>query len=123
MPTPRLAEVSHAVLRIGAGLLFLQHGLSKVFGLLGGTAQPLASLFGIAGLVELIGGLLIVVGFLTRPVAAVLMLQMCVAYATHAAQGGPWPIQNGGEEALLYVIIFAFLAANGAGPVSIDARR
>src|SRR4030095_15564703 len=104
MPTPRVSEVSHAVLRIGAGLLFLQHGLSKVFGLLGGTAQPLASLFGIAGLVELIGGLLIVVGFLTRPVAAVLMLQMCVAYATHAAQGGAWAIPNGGEEGPAHLI-------------------
>lgn len=121
MPT-RLAEVTHVVLRVGAGLLFLQHGLSKVFGLFGGTAQPLASLFGVAGLVELIGGVLLVVGFMTRPVAAVLMLEMCVAYATHMAQG-PWPIQNDGEEALLYAIIFAFLAGHGAGVVSMDARR
>ena len=117
-----LAGIAHVVLRIGAGLLFLQHGLSKVFGLLGGTAQPLASLFGVAGLMELIGGILIIIGFLTRPVAAVLMLEMLVAYATHMSQG-PWPIQNDGEEALLYALIFAFFAANGAGPASIDKRR
>ena len=117
----RLAEVTHVVLRVGAGLLFLQHGLSKVFGLLGGTAQPLASLFGVAGLIELIGGVLLIIGFLTRPVAAVLMLEMCVAYTTHMSQG-PWPIQNDGEEALLYAIIFAFFAANGAGRASVDNR-
>jgi putative oxidoreductase len=116
-----LAEVTHVVLRVGAGLLFLQHGLSKVFGLLGGTAQPLASLFGVAGLVELVGSVLLIIGFLTRPVAAVLMLEMCVAYATHMSQG-PWPIQNDGEEALLYAIIFAFLAAHGAGRASVDNR-
>jgi putative oxidoreductase len=116
-----LAEVTHVVLRVGAGLLFLQHGLSKVFGLLGGTAQPLASVFGVAGLMELIGGALLIVGFLTRPVAAVLMLEMCVAYTTHMSHG-PWPIQNDGEEALLYALIFAFFAANGAGPASVDDR-
>lgn len=75
-----LADVTHVVLRAGAGLLFLQHGLSKVFGLLGGTAVPLASMFGVAGLMELVGGVLLIVGSLTRPVAAVLMVQMVVAY-------------------------------------------
>lgn len=118
----RLAEVTHVVLRVGAGLLFLQHGLNKVFGLFGGTAQPLLSTFGIAGLVELIGSVLLIAGFMTRPVAAMLFVEMCVAYTTHLSHG-PWPIQNDGEEALLYAIIFAYLAGNGAGAVSVDERR
>jgi putative oxidoreductase len=120
----RLAEVTHVVLRVGAGLLFLQHGLSKVFGLLGGTAVPLASMFGVAGLMELVGGVLLIVGFLTRPVAAVLMVEMIVAYVIgHQIPQGRWPIQNDGEEALLFALMFAFLAGNGAGAASIDAWR
>jgi putative oxidoreductase len=120
----RVAEITHVVLRVGAGLLFLQHGLSKLFGLLGGTAVPLASMYGIAGVVELVGGVLIAIGFLTKPVAALLTLQMIVAYVTgHQIPQGGWPIQNDGEEALLYAISFAFLAGNGAGAVSVDASR
>lgn len=120
----RLAEVTHVVLRVGAGLLFLQHGSSKLFGLLGGTAVPLASMFGVAGLMELVGGVLLIVGFLTRPVAAVLMIEMVVAYVIgHQIPQGGWPIQNDGEEALLYALIFAFLAGHGAGPASVDAWR
>jgi len=120
----RLAGVTHVVLRVGAGLLFLQHGLSKVFGLLGGSAVPLASMYGVAGLLELVGGVLLVAGVLTRPLAAVLTVEMAVAYVIgHQMQHGGWPIQNDGEEALLYAIVFAFLAGHGAGPVSVDAWR
>ena len=119
-----LVTIAHAVLRVGAGLLFLQHGLNKVFGSFGGTAQPLLSTFGIAGVVELVGGVLLVIGCLTRPVAAVLLVEMLVAYATHASEGkGLLPIQNGGEEAALYALIFLFLAAKGAGAYSVDAWR
>jgi putative oxidoreductase len=120
----RVAEVTHVVLRVGAGLLFLQHGLSKLFGLLGGTAVPLVSMYGIAGVVELVGAVLLVVGFQTRPVAAVLLLEMCMAYVIgHQIPQGGWPIQNDGEEALLYALVFAFLAGNGAGALSVDWRR
>ena len=123
----RLARILHAVLRIGAGLLFMQHGAQKLFGWFGGfggeagaTAQ-LVSQMGLAGVLEFFGGLLIVIGLATRPVAVILVLEMLVAYfMAHMPQGG-FPIQNGGELALLYALIFAHFAAAGAGPASVDA--
>lgn len=118
-----------AVLRMGAGLLFVQHGLQKLFGLLGGfggtpgETAPLVSLMGLAGVLELVGGALLVAGLFVRPVALILAAEMVVAYFyAHVPQGG-FPIQNGGELALLYALVFGFLAARGAGPVSVDARR
>jgi putative oxidoreductase len=123
-----LGPATHALLRAGSGFLFLQHGLQKLFGMLGGfggtpgTTAPLASLMGLAGVLEFVGGLLLVIGLFTRPVAFVLVGEMLVAFfLAHFPRGG-WPIQNGGELALLYALVFAFLAANGAGPASIDAR-
>ena len=110
----------HALLRIGAGLLFLQHGLQKLFGLLGGSAVPVGSLLGLAGILETLGGLLLVVGLWTRPVAFVLMGQMLAAFLmAHLPKGG-WPIQNGGELPLIYALVFAVLATAGAGPASLD---
>lgn len=117
---------AHAVLRIGAGLLFMQHGVQKLFGWLGGfggepggTAE-LFSLMGLAGVLEVFGGLLIVLGLLTRPVAVLLVIEMLAAFfMAHAPQGG-FPIQNQGELPLLFALIFLFLAANGPGPASLD---
>jgi len=127
--TAALVGPAHALLRIGAGLLFFQHGLQKIFGLLGGFGgttggtAPLASLMGVAGIFELLGGVLLVLGLWTRPVAVVLMGQMLSAFLiAHAPRGG-WPIQNGGELPLLYACVFVFLAAAGAGPVSVDSRE
>ncbi|MGA7303326.1 MAG: DoxX family protein [Rhodothermales bacterium] len=115
----------HVVFRVGAGFLFLQHGVQKLFGLLGGidgagATAPLFSLYGAAGVLELFGGLLIVLGLLTRPVALLLALEMVTAFfIAHAPQGG-FPIQNGGELALLYTMVFALLAGAGAGGWSLD---
>ncbi len=115
----------HVVFRVGAGFLFLQHGVQKLFGLLGGVdgagaTAPLFSLYGAAGVLELFGGLLIVLGLLTRPVALLLALEMVTAFfIAHAPQGG-FPIQNGGELALLYTMVFALLAGAGAGGWSLD---
>lgn len=127
-----LGAALHALLRIGAGLLFMQHGAQKLFGLLGGfggtpgATAPLMSQMGLAGILEFFGGLLIALGLLTRPVAVLLVIEMIAAYfIAHFPQGG-LPIQNGGELALLYALVFAFLAGNGAGPASVDrmiARR
>jgi putative oxidoreductase len=117
-----VADGAHALLRVGAGLLFLQHGLQKLFGLLGGTVVPLASLMGVAGILELVGGALLVVGLWTRPVALVLALEMLGAFAiAHLPRGG-WPIENGGELPLLYAVVFLLLAAWGPGRASLDAR-
>lgn len=118
-------SVTHAVLRIGAGLLFFHHGTPKQFGWFGGmgpeggTAE-LFSLMGLAGVLEVFGGLLIVVGLFTRPVAAILALEMIIAFIyAHLPQG--WvPIENRGELALLYMFAFIFLVGNGAGPLSVD---
>jgi putative oxidoreductase len=127
----RLAGPTHALLRIGAGLLFMQHGAQKLFGALGGMdgkgmKAELMTQMGAAGILEFFGGLLIVIGLATRPVAALLFIQMLVAYfQAHMPQGG-LPVQNGGELALLYALAWAFFAGNGAGPLSVDdalARR
>ena len=123
-----LGPYTHAALRIGAGLLYLQHGLQKLLGLFGGMGPngetaPLISQMGLAGVLETFGALLIVLGLLTRPVALLLALEMMVAYfQAHFPRGG-FPLENGGELALLYMLVWVFLAGNGAGPFSLDARR
>jgi putative oxidoreductase len=119
-PLEALGPALHAILRIGAGLLFMQHGAQKLFGALGGEAVPLVSLMGLAGILEFFGGLLIVLGLLTRPVALILALQMLAAYVMAHVPKGPWPILNAGELALLYMLIFLFLAGNGSGTWSLD---
>jgi putative oxidoreductase len=118
-----LGRRTHALLRIAAGALFMQHGLQKLFGLFGGvqgSAVSLSSLFGLAGVLELTGGLFLIFGLLVRPVAVVLLVEMISAYFIVHLTLGRWPIQNQGELALLYAAVFAFLAGNGAGPVSVD---
>ncbi len=122
-----LGPITHAILRVGAGLLFMQHGAQKLFGWFGGmgpeggTAE-LFSLMGLAGVLEFFGGLFIVLGLFTRPVALILLLEMIGAYViAHMPQGGA-PVENMGELALLYFLIWLYLAGNGAGPASIDAR-
>ena len=116
-----LAPAMLAVLRIGAGLLFMQHGAQKLFGVLGKEAVPLMSQLGFAGVVEFFGGLLIVVGLLTRPLALLSCLVMIGAYVVAHAADSIWPVINRGEMALLYALIFAYLGTAGAGPFSIDA--
>jgi putative oxidoreductase len=75
------------------------------------------------GYVELIGGLLLVLGLAVRPTSVVLGLQALLAYALIAAPRTTWPIRNGGNEALLYVAVFLVLAVAGAGPWSVDSVR
>ena len=123
-----LGPTTHALLRIGAALLFMQHGLQKLFGLFGGFGAPgetveLASQFGLAGILETFGGLLLLLGLFTRPVALLLALEMLVAFfQAHFPRGGV-PLENGGEVPLLYMLVFLFFLGNGAGPASIDNRR
>jgi putative oxidoreductase len=117
--TPRLLSI----LRIVTGFLFAAHGAQKLLGypapMPGGTA-PLASMIGFAGILELVGGLLIMLGLFTRPVAFILSGMMAVAYFMAHASGGFWPLLNKGELAVLYCFIFLFLAAAGGGAWSID---
>lgn len=115
-------------LRIVTGLLFMQHGAQKLFAVLGrDEAAQFFSQMWLAGALEFWGGLLIVLGLLTRPVAFVLAGEMAAAYFLAHAPRGFWPILNGGELAALYCFIFLFIAANGGGAFSLDgllaARR
>ncbi|MCC3156054.1 DoxX family protein [Hymenobacter sp. 15J16-1T3B] len=118
---PRLLSV----LRVVAGFLFLLHGTQKLFDFPAGGHGPveLASLMGFAGILELAGGLLLLLGLVTRPVALLLAGEMAVAYFKAHFPQAPLPIQNGGEGAVLFCFIFLYLAAAGPGPWSLDAWR
>ena len=124
----RLAGLSHSLLRMAAGLFFMLHGGQKLLGWFGGpmgdgNTVPLVSLYGLAGVLELVGGFLILIGLFTRPVGFILSGQMAVAYFMAHLPRGFWPIQNQGEPAVLFSFIFLFFAFNGAGPLSVDAVR
>jgi putative oxidoreductase len=119
----RLAPYFYAALRIAAGLAFAQHGAQKLFGLLGGQAVALSSQRGLAGIIEFVGGIMIALGLFTTPVAFLASGQMAWAYFQQHAPKGAFPIQNGGELAVLYCFIFLYLSALGSGKLSIDAIR
>jgi putative oxidoreductase len=116
----KLHEITVNLLRISSGLLYVPHGCQKLFG-----EQPpdFTTLLGLAGLLELIGGSMIILGLFTRPVAFVLSGQMAVAYWMAHAPRAAWPIDNGGELAVLFCFIYLFLFANGGGSFSIDGFR
>lgn len=118
----------YAVMRIVVGLLFACHGAQKLLGVLGGVDQqggsaPLFSLFGLAGIIELVGGLLIAVGLMAGYAAFVASGEMASAYFIAHAPRGFWPIQNTGELAVLYCFVFLYIASRGAGVWSIDRAR
>ena len=122
------APQAYALMRIMVGLLFLCHGLQKVFGLFGGlngngAAAPLLSLLGIAGLIELVAGALIAVGLFTTRAAFIASGQMAVAYFLSHLPMGFWPIQNNGAEAVLFCFVFLYMATRGAGILSVDSAR
>ncbi|MFT4172289.1 MAG: DoxX family protein [Rhodocyclaceae bacterium] len=122
--TPRL----QAVLRIVAGYTFLLHGSAKIFHVPHVASfdnLQLFSLIGLAGVLELVGGALLIIGLFTRPTAFILSGQMAVAYFMgHAPRGNVlMPLMNNGESAVLFCFIFLFLAAAGAGAWSVDAKR
>ena len=114
---------AYAAMRIVIGLLFFCHGLQKVFGLFGGVngaAAPLLSLFGVAGVIELIAGSLITIGWFTVVAAFIASGEMAAAYFIAHFPKSFWPIQNSGEEAVFYCFVFLYMATRGAGIWSID---
>ncbi len=114
----------YALVRILAGLLFLCHGLQKIFGLFGGAPAALPGpLLWTAGLIELIGGALIAVGLFTGPAAFVCSGMMAVGYFMAHQPQGAIPILNQGELAVLYCWLFLYIAARGAGRWSVDGAR
>ena len=112
----------YATLRIIAGLMFALHGSQKLFAWPGGSARvQLGSLMGFAGLVELIGGLLIAFGLLTSYAAFIASGEMAVAYFKAHAPQGAFPLLNRGELAVIYCFLFLYIASQGAGGWSLDA--
>jgi putative oxidoreductase len=115
-----------SLLRIVAAFLFMAHGTQKLFAWpIDEPRDPaqLFSLMGLAGVLEVFGGTLLLLGWLTRPVAFLLAGEMAVAYFLSHAPRGFWPILNRGEVAALYCFLFLYLAAVGGGPWSLDAAR
>ncbi len=117
----KYTEQLYAVLRIVAGFLFTCHGLQKIFGLLGGQkVPPGASVPFFAGLIELVAGLLIMLGLFTGIAAFIASGEMAVGYFMVHQPQGTWPIQNQGELAALYCFVFLYMAARGSGIWSLD---
>jgi putative oxidoreductase len=114
-----------SVLRIMTGLLFLQHGTTKYLNFPASKFSGVSpmTMGGVAGMLELVGGILIVLGLFTRPVALVLSGLMAVAYFLAHAPSGFFPLLNGGEIAVLYSFVFLYLSASGGGPWSLDQWR
>lgn len=115
-----LSPHTYALLRIVAGLLFACHGAQKLLGLFGGHRVPLMSQLGAAGVIELIGGLLIAMGFLTSFAAFIASGEMAVALFQQHMPRGLVPIENQGELAVLYCFLFLYIATRGVGAWGID---
>lgn len=123
----KAAQVTYFLLRVVVGFLFCQTGGLILFGWFGGmpgtdgAAPPLMSQVGIGGLLEFFGGIAIMLGLLTRPVAFILSGMMAIAYWQFHAPSGAWPVQNQGMPAVLFCFIFLYMAAQGGGDWSLDA--
>ena len=113
-----------SVLRMVTAFLFTIHGAQKLFGYPKappGGRPPLASLYGVAGILEFAGGILLLLGLFTHPVALILSGEMAVAYFKVHAPKSFWPMLNDGESAVFFCFIFLYLTFAGAGPWSLDA--
>lgn len=115
-----------SILRIVAAFLFLQHGSMKLFAypsaaMPGGGTVSLASVPGVAGVLEFFGGALLFLGLFTRPVAFLLSGEMAVAYFIGHAPHGFWPVVNRGETAVIYCFVWLYMSAAGPGPLSLDS--
>ena len=118
------AATLHAVLRIVAGFIFFQHGLPKLFGGFGSNGPAeLFSQMGLAGVIEVFGGVAIAVGLFASIVAFIASGELAVAYFQAHAPRGLWPVANGGELAAIFCFVFLYLAATGPGKWSLDGVR
>lgn len=134
MSTPNLASKwsswapqLQSLLRIVAAFMFILAGTTKLFSfpvaMPGGGHAPYFSEIGLGGVLEAFGGLLLLIGLFTRPVAFVLAGEMAVAYFQFHFPNGFWPVANGGVSAALYCFVWLYFSAAGAGPWSLDAKR
>jgi putative oxidoreductase len=122
-PLAPLAPHIYALLRIIVGLLFVCHGGQKIFGWFGGPAVPLGSLFGLAGMLEIVLGALVTIGLFTSYAAFIASGEMAVAYFIGHFPKSFWPLENAGEPAVLFCFIFLYMATQGSGIWSVDAAR
>lgn len=122
-PFARFAPHAYALLRIVAGLMFAMHGSQKLLSWPSGKGMPDDPLLQLAGVIELVGGLLIAIGLFTPFAALLASGQMAVAYFKAHASQSIWPLLNQGELAALYCFVFLFMAAHGSGIWSVDAMR
>ncbi|WP_227379660.1 DoxX family protein [Haladaptatus halobius] len=125
--TASYEEPIYSIVRALVGLLFMQHGAQKLFGLFGGVdgsgaTASLVSMYGVAGIIELFGGFLIAVGLLTRLIALIATGEMIAAQFIAHIPEGLIPIQNGGELSLLYLAVFILLIVYGNGYYSLQRR-
>ena len=131
MPAPTLlttrAPIALSLLRIVAGLIFLEHGTQKFFSFPGGeragSGLALDGMGAYAGIIETVAGLLIALGLFTRPAAFIASGTMAVAYWMAHAPQNFFPVNNGGDAAILYCFVFLYLFFAGPGPWSLDAVR
>lgn len=122
----RWQDQLHALLRIIAGLLFLEHGTAKLFAFpmpQMGVPDPLPTMLVAAAVIELVFGVLIVLGLFTRLAAFVAAGEMAVAYFIAHFPRGFWPVANMGDAAILFCFVFLFIAAAGPGAWSVDRAR
>jgi putative oxidoreductase len=115
-----------SVLRLAAAFIYVAHGTQKMFGVPGHPFHApvfAATMMGAAGVIETIGGILMLLGLFTRPVAFVISGQMAVAYFTQHAPRGFWPIMNGGDLAALFCFVWLLFSVAGPGPISLDRLR
>jgi putative oxidoreductase len=120
-----VAAYGHSLMRVIVGFLFACHGAEKILGAFGGMPPTggkaaFLSFIWVGGILELVGGILILLGLFTRFTAFILSGEMAVAYFLVHFRHGFWPILNGGEPAVLYCFLFLHFAASGAGLFSVD---
>ncbi len=113
-----------SIVRIVAGLIFMEHGLAKLFGFPSSAMRPgMFELYWFAGIIELVGGALVTVGLFTRIVAFILSGEMAIGYFYSHFPRNFFPLNNGGDAAILYCFIFLYFAVAGGGCWSLDALR